>query len=110
MRNLTSGISFGKLRLLLALVALASLSTLGACKKAKEVLVDAIGAEGDKQAGAAAPAEAPSPAVIAQQDSDPLVRKNFQQEVQGGDAGPAAAAAPTATQRSLAPAPKPTPT
>jgi hypothetical protein len=100
MRNLTSNA-----RLLGWLLAVACVSGLGACKKAKEVIVDAIGPEGSAKAGAATPAEGTPPVDFAQQANDPLVRKDFQQEVQGGDAGPAAAVAPTST-----PAPTPTST
>ena len=54
MQNLTSTARLPKLSWL---VALACFATLGACKKAKEVIVDAIGPEGSAKAGAAAPAE-----------------------------------------------------
>ena len=108
MQNLTSTARLPKLSWL---VALACFATLGACKKAKEVIVDAIGPEGSAKAGAAAPAEGTPPVDFAQQAADPLVRKDFQQEVQGGDAGPKPAAAvaptPTTAQKSLAPTPTP---
>ena len=71
-----------------AFVTVACFATLGACKKAKEVITDAIGPEGSAKAGAAAPAEATPPVDIASQGADPLVRKDFAKEVQGGDAGP----------------------